>query len=182
MNKQIYDDLYRYVGKQTGYFYLFRLFFFTPSYRYVYLFRRTKTASTLITQLFWKFLLRRCMLNTGIQIPPSTKIGKGLRIVHFGHIIVNPFAEIGNNFNIFPGVTIGGAEGKKKGFPKIGNNVCLLTNSVVVGGISIGDNVVIAPNSFVNFDVPNDSIVIGNPAKILQSDNPSKKYIVYKVE
>lgn len=182
MNKEIYNDLYRYVGKEAGYFYLFRLFFFTPSYRYVYLLRRVKIASTLVSKLFWKFLLRRCMLKTGIQIPSSTQIGKGLRIVHFGHIVVNPFSKIGKNFNIFPGVTIGGSEGKKSGFPTIGDNVCLLTNAVVVGGIIIGNNVVIAPNSFVNFDVPDDSIVIGNPAKIIPSENPSRKYIVFRVD
>lgn len=121
-------------------------------------------------------------MATGIQIPSSTLIGRGLRIVHFGHIIINPAAKIGKNFNVFPGVTIGGAEGKKKGFPLIGDNVCVLTNAVVVGGGTIGNNVVIAPNSFVNFNVPEGSIVIGNPAKIIPRDNASKNYIVYYVD
>lgn len=182
MNKKIYDDLYRYVGGKAGYYYLFRLFFFTPSYRYVYLYRQTSISRTLFSKIFWKFLLRRCMMSTNIQIPASTSIGKGFRIVHFGHIIVNPSAIIGKNFNIFPGVTIGGADGKKKGFPIIGDNVCALTNCVIVGGVKIGNNVVIAPNSFVNFDVPDDSIAIGNPAKIILKTNASKNYIVYAVD
>lgn len=42
----------------------------------------------------------------------------------------------------------------KKGVPTIGNDVWIGPNAVVVGGITIGDNVLIAANSFVNFDVP----------------------------
>lgn len=50
------------------------------------------------------------------------------------------------------------------------------------GGVKIGNNVLIAPNAFVNFDVPDNSIVIGNPGKIIKRDSsPSAKYIVYSV-
>lgn len=54
-------------------------------------------------------------------------------------------------------------------------------NSVIVGGVTIGDNVLIAPNAFINFDVPSNSIVIGNPAKIIAKNNPTAKYIVYPI-
>lgn len=48
--------------------------------------------------------------------------------------------------------------------------------------MKIGNNVLIAPNAFVNFDVPDNSIVIGNPGKIIKRDSsPSAKYIVYSV-
>jgi serine O-acetyltransferase len=121
------------------------------------------------------------MRKTGIQIPAKTKIGAGFRIVHFGHIIINPNAKIGKNFNIYPGVTIGHSEGKMFGSPSIGDNVCILSNAIVVGGITVGDNSVIAPNSFVNFDVPDNAIVLGNPGKIILKDKPSAKYIVFAV-
>lgn len=50
------------------------------------------------------------------------------------------------------------------------------------GGVKIGNNVLIAPNAFVNFDVPDNSIVIGNPGQIIIRDSsPSAKYIVYSV-
>ena len=45
------------------------------------------------------------------------------------------------------------------------------TNSTVVGNITIGNDVLIAPNTFVNFDVPDHSIVIGNPASIHHKEN-----------
>ena len=55
--------------------------------------------------------------------------------------------------------------GQEGGIPIIGDNVCMNANSMVVGGCHIGNNVLIAPGAFVNFDVPDNSIVIGNPAK-----------------
>ena len=56
-------------------------------------------------------------------------------------------------------------------------------NSVIAGGIHIGNNVLIAPGAFCNFDVPDNSIVIGNPGKIIPRDSsPTEKYIVYPVE
>ena len=50
-------------------------------------------------------------------------------------------------------------------------------NAVIVGKINIGNNVLIAPNSYVNFDVPDNSIVIGNPGKIIHKDNATEGYI-----
>lgn len=52
----------------------------------------------------------------------------------------------------------------------------------IIGNIIIGNNVLIAPGAFVNFNVPENSIVIGNPGKIIQrNSSPTKKYIVYPI-
>lgn len=68
-------------------------------------------------------------------------------------------------------------------FPIIGNNVCINANAIVVGGVRIGNNVLIAPGAFVNFDVPDNSIVIGNPGKIIsRSSSPTAKYIIYSIK
>jgi serine O-acetyltransferase len=64
--------------------------------------------------------------------------------------------------------------------PVIGDNVCVNANAVIIGGCRIGNNVLIAPGAFVNFDVPDNSIVIGNPGRIIQQEtSPTAKYIVY---
>ena len=64
----------------------------------------------------------------------------------------------------------------------IGNNVCMNANSIIVGHATIGDNVLIAPGAFVNFDVPDNSIVIGNPGQIIsRNSSPTAKYIVYPI-
>ena len=56
------------------------------------------------------------------------------------------------------------------------------TNSVIVGGIKIGNNVLIAPNSFVNYDVPSNSIVVGDYKNIISKSNATKNYIHNTIE
>lgn len=176
----IYDDLYRYTGNRSK-LSLLRYIIFTPSFKYIYFFRKCQNANNKATRIFWKVLLRHTMVKTGIQIPPETKIDKGFRIVHFGNIVINPITVIGKNFNIANGATIGNSSGKNAGTPTIGDNVCIQANAVVVGNITIGNDAFIAPNAFVNFDVPDGCIAIGNPARIIEKEKASAKYIVYKI-
>ena len=83
------------------------------------------------------------------------------------------------SFNISQGCLIGNSQGKHAGTPIIGDNVCMNANSIIIGGVSIGNNVLIAPGAFINFDVPDNSIVIGNPGKIVErGESPTSKYIV----
>ena len=80
------------------------------------------------------------------------------------------------------GVTIGYENrGERKGAPTIEGNCWIGTNSVIVGNVTIGEDVLIAPLTFVNFDVPAHSIVIGNPAKIIHKENATKDYVENKV-
>lgn len=124
-----------------------------------------------------------CSFKFGIQIPTQTKIAPGFRIVHFGTIVVNPETIIGKNFNISQGALIGNTSGKRQGTPIIGDNVCMNANSIIIGNVKIGNNVLIAPGAFINFDVPDNSIVIGNPGKIISRDeSPTDKYIVYSIK
>lgn len=176
------QDLFRYIGDgNKSILQRIRYILFTPGYQYIYCFRHVSLAKNPVTRLFWKVLLRRCMFHSGIQIPAGTNIGPGFRISHFGSIVVNPAAKIGKNFSIAQGALIGSAAGKRKGVPTIGDNVIQSANSVIIGGVTIGDYTMIAPGAFVNFDVPAHSIVIGNPGKIIPSDHPTDKYNVYKI-
>ena len=137
----------------------------------------------LLQYLYWELKKRRLSAKTHIQIPTVTKIGKGFYIGHFGRVIINPRAVLGNNITINTGVTIGQTNrGKNKGVPVIADNVWIGTNAVIVGRISIGSDVMIAPNSFVNFDVPPHSIVVGNPAKIISRENATDGYIEHTVD
>jgi serine O-acetyltransferase len=122
------------------------------------------------------------MLKTGVQIPGATKIDRGFRIVHFGNIVINPATVIDKYFYISNGVAISSSEGRLRGVPIIGNNVSLQTNAIVVSGIRIGDDMLIAPNSVVNIDIPCGAITIGNPCIIIKKEKASSNYIVNKVE
>ena len=128
--------------------------------------------------LYYKFRLKRLQYSTFIQIPEACKIGPGFYIGHYGPVIINPKAVLGKNINIATGVTIGQENrGERAGAPTIGDNVWIGTNAVIVGKINIGNDVLVAPGSYVNFDVPDHSIVIGNPARIIFRENATKGYI-----
>ncbi|WP_425428103.1 serine O-acetyltransferase [Arcticibacter pallidicorallinus] len=102
-------------------------------------------------------------------------------MAHFGNIVVNPQAKIGSNCNVAQGVTIGQSNrGAKKGSPTIGNCVWIGPNSVVVGNIVIGDNVLIGGGAMVNIDIPSNSIVIGNPCTVIPKMGAIDGYITNK--
>ena len=54
---------------------------------------------------------------------------------------------------------------------KIGNNVQIGANSVILPGVTIGDNVVIGSLSLVNKDIPNNSVAVGSPCRIVRKVN-----------
>lgn len=151
----------------------------TPGFRYMYYLRKAANHKKYsIRGFFFRFILSRLSFKYGFQIPVKTQIGEGFYIGHFGTIVINGNAKIGKNCNIAHLTTIGKANrGKLKGYPTIGDKVWIGTGSVIVGNINIGSNVLIAPNSFVNMDIPDDSIVVGNPAKIIKKINATEGYI-----
>lgn len=181
MNNQsiIHADLSRYRDEVSSYRMLKA--FLIPGFRYTYFLRKSAFYSKkTIAGIFFRFMLLVHSYIYGYQINPSTRIGKGLYIGHRGTIIINSKTIIGRCCNLSPGVTIGQTNrGSKKGAPIIGNKVWIGTNAVLVGNITIGDNVLIAPNAYVNIDIPGNSIVIGNPAKIISKEDPTAEYILY---
>lgn len=106
----------------------------------------------------------------GIDIDDSTKIGFGLNVFHGQSLIINKNVVIGNNVIVRHNTTIGVARENGK-CPIIGNNVNIGSNSVIIGDIRIGNNSIIAAGSVVVKDVPECSIVAGNPAKIIKKIN-----------
>lgn len=121
-------------------------------------------------------IIRHYRYKYGFQIPVKN-IGCGFYIGHFGTIVISTEEKICKNCNITHNVTIGTDRGKREGAPSIGDFVWIGTGFVLVGNKNIGSNVLIAPNAFVNFDVPNNSIVLGNPGKIIPKENSTKFYI-----
>jgi serine O-acetyltransferase len=158
---------------------------FSAEIKYIYYFRQCQYwyGKSRLIWAYYRFRLARNSNKSHIQIPWMTKIGRGFYISHTGRVIINPRAVIGENCNIATGVTIGMENrGKRKGSPIIGNKVWIGTNAVIVGNITIGDDVLIAPNAYVNFEVPSHSIVVGNPSRIIPRNNATDGYINRIVE
>lgn len=90
-------------------------------------------------------------------------IGPGL-IVQHGYSTVVAAKRVGSNFHVNQCVNIVWNEDQQ---PTIGDNVTVCAGAIVVGGVTIGDNVTIGAGAVVVKDVPSDSIVVGNPARII---------------
>ena len=174
-------DLHRYGGSKTRWYFIKALFPPLPAFRYTYILRHASVFPKYsIRGFLYRALLQHYSHKYGFQILPNTRIGKGLYIGHRGTVVVNGLAEIGDNCTLTHLVTIGQANrGERKGCPKIGDRVWIGAGAVVVGKIVIGDNVLIAPNAYVNFDVPSNSIVAGNPAVVTHHANATEGYVNY---
>ena len=151
---------------------------YSREWKAIKLYRKYQANQNTIWGFLYRYRLSRFSDKTGIDFGGNKNIGEGLLIGHWGRIVVNGGAKFGNEIMLTHGVTIGrDIRGKRAGAPKIGNRVCIRTNSTVVGNITIGDDVIIAPNTFVNFDVPAHSIVIGNPATIHHRENATEGHL-----
>lgn len=163
-NKLYEADLARYGGKVDWHRKAFHYHF--------------RNASTPFWGLWHRLCLKRLQYKNGMEIPYNTKIGKGLYLAHPYNITINPAAVIGENCNIHRGVLIGQENrGHREGAPVIGDKVWIGINAAVVGKVTVGDDVLIAPNTYVNCDVPSHSIVFGNPCIIKSRENATEEYI-----
>jgi len=146
--------------------------------KFSYYLRKTASCGNKVLKFYYRLRFRLICRKRGMEISWNTNIGKGLYIGHPYNITINANAVLGENINIHKGVTIGQENrGTRKGTPTIGNKVWIGINSTIVGNITIGDDVLIAPNSYVNCNVPPHSIVIGNPCRIIHRDNATEYYI-----
>ena len=146
--------------------------------RYVKLWRSFKKKPGLIKRLRRLQYARKY----GLEISPSAEIGSGLYLGHPYNITVAADCRIGNNVNLHKGCTIGRENrGKRQGAPVIGDCVYVGINATIVGNVHIGNDVLIAPNSYVNFDVPDHAVVIGNPGVIHRREEATKGYIAFRV-
>lgn len=109
----------------------------------------------------------------GIELPYKLAIGKGLALHHGQSLVVNDRTIIGENCRIRHNTTIGNKQnhdGSYSGCPVIGNNVDIGANVCIIGEISIGNNVKIGAGSVVVKSIPPNSIVVGNPARVLMAE------------
>lgn len=149
---------------------------FMPPYQKYYRLANASTWRGL--RLFYIVLLKISRKKYLCDFPLSVQIGPGLYIGHPYAITINPEAVIGSHVNLSKGITIGQENrGDRKGVPTIGDCVWIGVNATIVGKIHIGNDVLIAPNSFVNRDVPAHSVVYGNPCVIKHVDNATYGYL-----
>lgn len=116
-------------------------------------------------------------MSTGIELPFTAQIGRGLYIGHFGQIIVSPMAVLGECCNISQGITIGQAgRGEQQFVPVIGDRVYIGPGAKLFGKLTIGNDVAIGANAVVTRDLPDNAVAVGIPAKVINLSS-SKDFI-----
>lgn len=116
--------------------------------------------------LIYRILFKYIQIVTGIELPCEVQLGRNFVIDHFGGIVVSGYARFGDNCRIRNGVTIGLQRLSEVSAPVFGDNVDIGAGAKILGAIRIGNNVVIGANAVVISDVPDDSIAVGVPATI----------------
>lgn len=139
-----------------------------------------------IAHLFWKldlpfvprYLSHIARQLTGIDIHPGAKISGNFFIDHGQGVVIGETAEVGENVTLYQGVTLGGTslEAKKR-HPTLKNNIIVGAGAKILGPVIIGNNVRVGANSVVTKDIPDNSVVVGVPGRIIseKSDNISQE-------
>jgi serine acetyltransferase len=106
----------------------------------------------------------------GIEMPWNTRIGAGLRLFHGPALVINDGSVIGDGCTLRHSTTIGNkrAEDGSGSSPVLGDRVDVGAHVVILGPVTIGDDVIVAAGSVVTRDVPGGATVAGNPARVVQ--------------
>jgi serine O-acetyltransferase len=127
--------------------------------------RKPGLARWLLERVYW-LIYRVTETLTGISIPKSVQVGPGLRIHHFGTIIVHADAILGANCTLRHGVTIGNRHDDGP-VPVLEDDVDVGAYAQILGGVRIGRGAKIGAMSVVLHDVPAGGTVVGNPARLV---------------
>ena len=139
--------------------------------------RRGGLVRAVMGRFYW-LLYRFVETATLITLPKSAEIGPGLRIHHFGPVVVHAEARIGANCTLRHGVTIGN---RREGgpVPVLEDDVELGAYAQVLGGVRVGRGATVGALSLVLNDVPEGATVVGVPARVVggpadrEDDDPS---------
>ena len=164
LKELIISDLYRYHGKVN--FVLFvKSILSVKGFKFAFWLRLAKHFdNNKVLGIFPKLIFKYYKRVYVSDINYRANIGYAFCIRHVFSTTFGQHVIIGNNFTIVHSVTIAGKNGQ---FPVIGNNVYLGSGCCVLGGVSIGNNVVIGANAVVTKDIPDNAVVVGNPSKII---------------
>jgi serine O-acetyltransferase len=129
-----------------------------------------------VALLFARMLHACACWSAALDLPWRVAAGPGLAITHGWGLVVNEQAVLGSNVTLFHGVTLGrrddiDVDGLRtiRGSPVVEDDVWIGPGASVIGPVTIGRGSRIAPGTVVYEDVPPQSIVMGNPARIVKA-------------
>lgn len=173
------EDLasFRAVHPQKGWF----KYLYYPDFRTVIVFR--------LSQMFYSIRPLRPLayfltvvndLVSGVWIGPRVQVGPGLYLGHPRGLVVNPDTRIGRKCSIMQRVTIGGPKVLIGDYVEIGANATIVSNRRGRGRLSIGNHSIIGAGAVVVADVPDCSVAVGNPARVVKRISPEDNWLAFR--
>lgn len=167
MFEKIREDMNAY--EDTGGFYKELGFWITATYRFGHWAHGIENKPAKVACLVahkamatpWRFF-------RNVYLPAKADIGGGLRMVHPQNVLVPPDCRIGKNVSLYHEVTLG--TGHKAGVPELGDNVEVFAGAKLLGGIRVGSNVQVGANAVVIRDVPDGATVVAPPSRAVPAE------------
>ena len=133
---------------------------------------------------FWELRLRwmgRAVSHfarflTGIEIHPGATIGRRFFIDHGMGVVIGETAVVGDDVTLYHGVTLGGTSWNKgRRHPTIEDGVVIGAGAKVLGPLTIGARAKIGSNAVVVKNVPPGTTAVGNPARIIDTEQAQRR-------
>jgi len=126
-----------------------------------------------------RLVLAVCENSTGVEFSIDCIIGQKLKIAHGHDIVIGGRTSIGSNVTVYNGVTFGvsgklylkdGKVMQHQQYPIIEDNCIIYSGAKILGDIRVGRNSIIAANSVVIHDIPENSVVAGIPGVVVKQN------------
>ncbi|WP_417231138.1 serine O-acetyltransferase EpsC [Thermophilibacter sp.] len=116
------------------------------------------------------WLAKRSRMRYGAEIHPAARIGRRFTVDHGIGVVVGGTTIIGDDCLMYQGATLGmtGKHGGKR-HPTLGNGVLVGAGSILLGAITVGDGAYVGAGSVVVDNVPPNTTVVGNPARVVRT-------------
>jgi serine O-acetyltransferase len=168
--------IYDIYGKLPSFFFLriIKLYFLGhPALKILFYYRFACYCKQVNHKRIALHILKRIFLMYGVHIGYHAEIDYGFFMPHPTGVVIGEYVKIGKNCKIYQQVTIGAKSIEETGtrdYPCLGDNIIVYPGARIIGGIHIGNNVVIGPNAVVIKDVPDNSVAVGVPARITKKE------------
>ena len=116
------------------------------------------------------WLAKRSRIRYGADIHPAAKIGRRFTVDHGIGVVIGGTAVIGDDCLMYQNATLGmtGKHGGKR-HPTVGDGVLIGAGSILLGAITVGDGAYVGAGSVVVDNVPANTTVVGNPARVVRT-------------
>lgn len=149
-----------------------KVYFFGSSSQRLWLYYRLAKKFHKKNIFIKKMFDKKIERNFGCYISSDAIIPLSVEFRHPNGIVIGKGAEVGENVVIYQQVTLGGArlgDWQDLKFPKIGDNTTIFAGAKILGDVTIGKNCIIGANAVVNRSIPDNSIAVGVPAKVVKT-------------